>query len=408
MSLHAQVEVNSNELSSKVDSVVSRTNQLNLERWYWSEAVAWHGLMRVYLENSQPQALAKVQTDINDLLNAEVPAEPKYGLTYAPPDASHIMQLNDLPTGISSLLLYDLTGQSKYYPPCEASAEAAMNWDKTSSNGAYLHWNSTGYDITTHAYKDWVWVDSVYMLVPFLCEMFETTGDTDYLDRASNQFILHADLLQDTNTGLVYHGWGEAEGTNGIFWGRGNGWFYAAAIDLLDTLPANHPDRNQILSLYRTQTDGLVAAQKNNGLWNQVLDDPDSWTETTGSAAFCYGILKGIRLGYLDSNYTDEAQACTNGLLASINQDGSIQNASAGAEINTDPTYYDNIDKTGTYDYAQGLTLLFLSELLQTQKLQELPDTGKIASYILLIPAAAFTTFFLLIMKARKTELKTN
>lgn len=401
----AQIEYDHNEVSEKIDLVVDRTSQFDLDRWYWNEAVAINGLTAIYFQNSHPQALGTVQSKIDALINAPVPSDPEYGLTYAPPDQSHVMQLNDLPMGVSSLALFDLTQDNSYFTPAQASAQAALNWDLTASNGAFLHWNSTGYAETTHPYKDWVWVDSIYMLVPLMTEMYTQTGNQEYLDVASEQVILHADLLQDPSSGLIYHGWDETQGTNGIIWGRGSGWFYAGTIDLISSMPASHPDRPEIVEIFRKQSEGLKNTQNAEGIWNQIVDDENSWTESTGSSAFCYGFLKGLRLNLLDSaSYIHPAQQCSETLLDKTRSDGSIEDASAGAEVNVDPSYYDTIDHTGTYPFAQGLYLLFLSELIQSGPVQHLPDTGKglELQYIFMTFSIACSLF--LFFKKRKAE----
>lgn len=134
----AQIEYDNNEVSEKIDLVVDRTSQFNLDRWYWNEAVAVNGLIAIYFQNSHPQALGTAQTKIDALIDAPVPEEPEYGLTYALPDQSHIMQLNDLPMTVSSLALFDLTQDDSYFTSAQASAQAALNWDLTASNGAFL------------------------------------------------------------------------------------------------------------------------------------------------------------------------------------------------------------------------------------------------------------------------------
>lgn len=240
-----------------------------------------------------------------------------------------------------------------------------------------------------------------------MTEMYNHTGNQEYLDSASEQVVLHADLLQNPDDGLIYHGWDETQGVNEIIWGRGSGWFYAGTIDLIENMPPSHPDRPQIVEIFRNQSIGLKDTQNEDGMWNQVVDDESSWTESTGSSAFCYGFLKGLRLNVLDSGtYKQPAQQCSNALLGKVQSDGSIEDASAGAEVNTDPSYYDSIDHSSTYPFAQGLYLLFLSELIQSNPLQQLPDTGKTirAEYVFMI--FCVTLFLFLFFKKRIAENK--
>lgn len=45
---------------------------------------------------------------------------------------------------------------------------------------------------------------------------------------------------------------------------------------------------------------GLLSFQTEAGLWRQLIDQPESWPETSGSAMFAFGMVTGVAHGWLD------------------------------------------------------------------------------------------------------------
>ena len=85
-----------------------------------------------------------------------------------------------------------------------------------------------------------------------------------------------------------------------------------------------------ITETYRNQVEALTALQSKSGLWNTVLDDPDSYEEVSGSAAIAAGMIKGIHMGILDSKYLECARSALAGILQNIGEDGTVFSVSGG------------------------------------------------------------------------------
>ncbi|WP_217620905.1 glycoside hydrolase family 88 protein, partial [Bacillus sp. GbtcB13] len=79
-----------------------------------------------------------------------------------------------------------------------------------------------------------------------------------------------------------------------IPWGRGNGWVLFSLSELLAVLPTEHPDRKELIRLFRTLCGGILQCQGDSGLWHQVLTDPESYEETSCTAMFVYALSRGI------------------------------------------------------------------------------------------------------------------
>lgn len=68
--------------------------------------------------------------------------------------------------------------------------------------------------------------------------------------------------------------------TPGFTWGRGNGWMAAGMSEILRAMPVDHPDRPRIMEGYKKMMATLLIHQAEDGMWRQVIDDPEFWKET--------------------------------------------------------------------------------------------------------------------------------
>jgi rhamnogalacturonyl hydrolase YesR len=110
--------------------------------------------------------------------------------------------------------------------------------------------------------------------------------------------------------------------------------FTTSATDLLDTLEA--------------QVKKLAELQHKEGMWHTLLDEPASYLETSATAGFAYGVLKAIRLGYLDSQYGPVGKKAAVGVLKQIDPDGTVRSVSYGTAIGTDKGHYMLSDRIWT------------------------------------------------------------
>jgi unsaturated rhamnogalacturonyl hydrolase len=72
------------------------------------------------------------------------------------------------------------------------------------------------------------------------------------------------------------------------FWARSIGWYGMALVDILDTLPKNHPDRAKRIALVQQLAQAYTRYQDPaTGLWFNVVDQPKlagNWLETSASS----------------------------------------------------------------------------------------------------------------------------
>jgi unsaturated rhamnogalacturonyl hydrolase len=204
------------------------------------------------------------------------------------------------------------------------------------------------------------WIDDMYMIPALQVQAFRATGEAKYLDRAARTMAAYFDRLQQPN-GLFFHG------TNAPFyWGRGNGWMAAGSAELLRSLPPTHPQYQCILAGYRTMMAALLAAQDQNGLWHQLIDKPDSWPETSGSAMFTFAFVTGVKNGWLDATaYGPAARKAWLALVGYLDADANLREVCVGTnKSDTEQFYHDRPRATGDL-HGQAPMLWTASALLR-------------------------------------------
>lgn len=219
-------------------------------------------------------------------------------------------------------------------------------WETTTSDG-----------ITAEARY---WVDDMYMIPLVQCQAFRATGDPKYLDRAALTMVAYFDRMQESN-GLFYHG----ENAR-FFWGRGNGWMAAGSTELLRSLPEHHPMRERILTGYRKLMAGLLATQKEDGMWCQLIDKSGSWPESSGTAMFTFAMVTGVKNGWLDGDrYGPAARKAWLALVGLLDEDANLREVCIGTDKGFSEEFYDKRPRIAGDLHGQSPMLWTASALLR-------------------------------------------
>jgi unsaturated rhamnogalacturonyl hydrolase len=176
-----------------------------------------------------------------------------------------------------------------------------------------------------------IWLDGLYMAAPFYAKYARLFEDPAIFDDVTRQIILIEKRTRDPKTGLLYHAWDESRqqkwanpetGCSPNFWGRGMGWYAMALVDVLEVLPAAHPDHPVLVEILGRISHALLRFQDSeSGLWYQVVDlpgRPGNYRESSVSAMLAYTFAKAVRKGYLPAEYLPVARRCYHGLLANM------------------------------------------------------------------------------------------
>ena len=223
-------------------------------------------------------------------------------------------------------------------------------------------WEKTGKDGLTSIAR-W-WIDDMYMLTILQAEAFRATGDKKFADRAARLMARYIEKLQQPD-GLFHH----ADNVP-IRWGRGNGWTAAGMAEALDVVPADHPDRKIILDGYRRMMKTLVSCQGKSGLWKQVLDHPEFWDETSGSAMFAFAMARGVRKGWFGEEgapYQKAVEKAWRGLVVQLDENANLEHVCVGTNKKNSIDYYMQRPQT-TGDLHGQAPMLWLADELMRKK----------------------------------------
>jgi unsaturated rhamnogalacturonyl hydrolase len=211
-----------------------------------------------------------------------------------------------------------------------------------------------------------LWADDLYMAISFLARMGETSGDRRYFDDAARQVVNFHKYLFNETIGLMHHCWYSDINRPGVAcWGRANGWAMLAQVELLDRLPADHPQRSALLVLLQKHILGVARYQGGEGLWHQLLDKEDSYLETSSTAMFTYAIARAVNKGYIARRYASIARRGWEGVQSKIHYDGQVEGVCAGTGVGDDLVHYYHRPTPLNDIHGLGAVLLAGCEVLQ-------------------------------------------
>lgn len=323
-----------------------------MEPWDWPQGVGLYGMYNLYEVNNDKGNIEFIKSWYERHFKKGLP----------------VRNINTtIPLLTLTYMLNELGGN--YGELCNDWADWVLNsLPKTKENGFQHTTTDNAEKGTINLNEGQMWVDTLFMTVLFLARMGKLKDNRNYVGEAIHQYLIHIKYLYEKKTGLFYHGWSFIENSNfgGVFWCRGNSWYTASVMDLLEIL-GDELDlgvKEFLIDTFKAQVDALVKLQADSGLWNTVLDDKDSYEEVSGSAAIAYGILKGVRSGVLDKSYEEKAMKTISAIISNIDENGTVENVSAGTGMGMNKEHYKNII-IAPMAYGQSLSIMALTEALR-------------------------------------------
>lgn len=250
------------------------------------------------------------------------------------------------------ILLNSIDPQPRYEAAIETLREQLREQPRTSEGG---FWHK-------QVYEHQMWLDGLFTGTTFYARYAAWKPEPEAWSDIAKQFLIVDQHTLKAN-GLNHHGWDESRqmawsnpetGCSAETWGRAEGWYVMALCDVLELMPADQPERPELVAILNRVVDALLAVQdKETKLWYQVPDKGNqegNYLESTCSAMYCFGMAKGANLGVLDAKYKAEAQAVLDGLKAHKlvrDADGALSliDCCAVAGLGGNPF------RDGTYDY---------------------------------------------------------
>lgn len=205
------------------------------------------------------------------------------------------------------ITMYGLTGKEKYRKAIELVRSQLSTMPRT-PEGNFWH---------KLIYPNQVWLDGIYMALPFYMEYekrFDAQKDCQDICRQ----IANVEIrMRDPKTGLYYHGydasrkmyWADPDtGCSPNFWLRAEGWFIRGLVDVLEIMK-DLPMQAESVHLQHMLLDlakALSKYQDPSGLWYQLIALPKlegNYLETSGTALISAALLKAVRLGFLPESF---------------------------------------------------------------------------------------------------------
>lgn len=333
----------SGEVTAAIKGAARCCGQLEYRRWFWGEALAFDALVAAGDATGDGQLRVSAESLLQGWPAAMTSRPPQHTDVYAP---------------IRALVrLHQGTGNAGYLGAAvKVARHIAVG---PAHNGAFLH--------HLEGYSPMVFVDFIYYVGPYLGLLSQVTGETALLDTAVSQTLGHLECLQDPADDLVRHVYDPARGeTNGVPWGRGNGWALLGLVDTLEVVPASHHGRGPLEDRFRRLLRACLERQGAGGLWHTILDDPASPLENSISAFFYAALAKAERLG-LVAGTEETAVGAWRATFGRIRPDGGFPISMTEWPDWNPQAYYRR--PVGINAWGQGCFLRAASERLTSERL---------------------------------------
>jgi unsaturated rhamnogalacturonyl hydrolase len=232
---------------------------------------------------------------------------------------NHIGHVDYNVFGIWPFEMYRQTGNHQYLETAKHLADDEYKIPRPDSLSSYTRF----------------WVDDMYMVGSLQAQAFKSLKDTVYLNRAARQLVAYCEKLQRTN-GLFYH-----RDDAPFYWGRGNGWAAAAMAEVLPILPEDNKYFPPLMKAYLKMMEVLIQYQGKDGMWHQLLDDQESFAETSCTGMFLFSMATGLEKGWLSfDKYGDGVQNAWNALVGFVNEKGAVREVCVGTNAKNSKRHY--------------------------------------------------------------------
>ncbi|MDE6781386.1 MAG: glycoside hydrolase family 88 protein [Ruminococcus sp.] len=211
--------------------------------------------------------------------------------------------LDNINGGRNLIWIFSRTGDGRYRKAIDRIYSQIEKQPRL-ENGSFWH---------KAIYPHQIWLDGIYMALPFMAEYAELSGNSALYDDIYSQLENVRRLMRDSETGLYFHGYDETRsqcwadritGLSSEFWLRSIGWLSSGLADLCGTLPRS---RLYILcsEMLLELLESLSVCSNPDGTLCQLPAKPHvvgNYTETSGTLLFAYSAVKSANLGISGQN----------------------------------------------------------------------------------------------------------
>lgn len=321
----------------------TRGDYISFDVWEWPQGVGLYGLVQLWLENGDPKLLTVLEDWYARALERGLPA----------------LNVNTTAPMLALSLLWRRTREDRWGKVLHDWADRVIAEAPRTAEGGFQH------DVSDKVNEGELWDDTLFMVALFLAAFGEASDRRSLVIEAERQFLVHARYLTDPGTGLWFHGWsfGRRDNFARARWARGNAWITAALADLPGLCTVSPSVDLFLGGVLSSQAKALLTLQTSDGAWRTLLDDRDSYRETSATAGIAYGLMKAGRQGRLPEPARRAGLSALTYVLSQIDDTGTVRGVSYGTRMGHDLQFYRDIPIQPT-GYGQSLAILCLSEAL--------------------------------------------
>ena len=314
--------------------------------WCYEDGVILKGAIDLYEVTGDELYWNFLEDYLNDFVDAEGNLKGYASLEY---------NIDHINPGKALFFAYEKTKDERFMKAIEKQMDQLRSHPRIPA-GNFWHKNR---------YPHQVWLDGLYMALPFYAEYENKHNSHRGYEDIYQQFMNVRDILRDEETGLYYHAyddskqmfWADSQtGLSENFWLRAEGWLLMALVDTVDKMSET------IFEYYKGLKDLAKEAimeilpfqDDKTKLWWHVIDQggrAGNYVEVSGSAMVIYSILKGIRLNILDESLKDVALEAMAGILETHGYEEDGKWHIGGIVCVAGLGEFEGIRRDGTYAY---------------------------------------------------------
>lgn len=227
-----------------------------------------------------------------------------------------------------------------------------------------------------------IWVDSLFMIGPFLMKYAEIMEIQEPYEEYALQFSVFRKNLRDPQTGLYRHMYDDTKKTTTPeephFWGRGNGWVFVGYQVAKNHLPQNV--QSELPFSLEEDSRAMLATFSSvdtvDGRFHTIVNAPQTYLETSAGLLYSYALYYDMATKQMpDPMLQQTAESWLQGAINQIVVDEAGNTLLLGTSYGTSPgtlEYYDQVLKGENVAYGVGLYLLTTSARERVGKVQSL------------------------------------
>jgi unsaturated rhamnogalacturonyl hydrolase len=330
------------------------------KEWFWADGIGFEGLL-----------------DASELTGDERYFGYVYGFFKAwIPRMEHRSKFDHTAAGVALLRCYERTKDAALLEAARNFADYLATFRKT-ADGCPIHYEDAHFELppelpTNHPEYNarqeerrkamnvdntgpCVFVDSIHFHGPFLAKLFAVTGEERCLHQAEATIGPQVELLWDNQENLFHHFWIEKTAKrNGVLWGRGNGWGMLGVMHTMAYLPETSPLTEKFRDIIARQAKRLTELQEASGDWRTVLDDSQSYLESSVAAFVVDAFTFAIEHGWISSSYREVAERAWRAMWTHMRDDGLFDGVSFETFPSTRAEHYRTMPRGACVPWGQG------------------------------------------------------